>query len=444
MLQFTEEQVLQLAPDTASAKAGSQLAVNSKWVKKSVSDLALWGLCQGSGKDPYLTMVDTTNLAFKCSCPSRKFPCKHGLGLLLLFARDKNGFVTEPMSEKVAEWINKRQEKETKKEEKNSDSEPKSEKELEASKQAATKRVEARERKVKDGVEELRSWIKDMVRTGLMGLPANAGQFHLNMAARLVDAQASGLAGMVRNLGELNLFQDGWQLEITQQLSRIYLFTECFKNETQLDPEFAREIRTVIGWNIGKEEVLATPVVSDRWLILSRRMEQVQEMTSEQIWMYGLHQHRFAVVLNFYFGAQLPQHLLAPGMVQEAEVCYYPSVQPLRVLIKEQKATFAFSEPPCKQDFERVLHEVSERMSQMPLLFRIPFAVEKLMLLRSGNSWILIDKNSKSILLRNESSECWKLLAWSGGKSFDAFLVYELGTWRVESAWMGENFISLT
>jgi len=35
--------------------------------------------------------------AFKCSCPSRKFPCKHGLGLLLLYASDQAAFnVAEP------------------------------------------------------------------------------------------------------------------------------------------------------------------------------------------------------------------------------------------------------------------------------------------------------------------------------------------------------------
>ena len=77
-MQLTRDQILQLAPDDASGKAGLQLATTSKWVARHAHALALWGDCQGSGSSPYKTMVDLANMAFKCSCPSRKFPCKHG------------------------------------------------------------------------------------------------------------------------------------------------------------------------------------------------------------------------------------------------------------------------------------------------------------------------------------------------------------------------------
>lgn len=85
-LNLTEEQIIQLAPDAASVKAGKGLAVPGKWVLLACSERAVWGHCQGSGKNPYQTAIDLNDIAFKCSCPSRKFPCKHGLGLLLLFA----------------------------------------------------------------------------------------------------------------------------------------------------------------------------------------------------------------------------------------------------------------------------------------------------------------------------------------------------------------------
>ena len=80
-LNLTEEQILQLAPDDSSVKAGKGLATLSKWVLRECSGRAVWGHCQGSGKNPYQTVIDLNDIAFKCSCPSRKFPCKHGLGL---------------------------------------------------------------------------------------------------------------------------------------------------------------------------------------------------------------------------------------------------------------------------------------------------------------------------------------------------------------------------
>ena len=91
-LNLTEEQIIQLAPDAASVKAGKGLAVPGKWVLLACSERAVWGHCQGSGKNPYQTAIDLNDIAFKCSCPSRKFPCKHGLGLLLLFAAQADLF----------------------------------------------------------------------------------------------------------------------------------------------------------------------------------------------------------------------------------------------------------------------------------------------------------------------------------------------------------------
>ena len=114
-MNFSEEQILSMAPDESSRKAGKELANPSKWLNRSHSERALWGECQGSGKYPYQTQIDLTNVSFKCTCPSRKFPCKHGLGLLLTFARDKKSFKEESEPGWVTEWLDRREEREEKK-----------------------------------------------------------------------------------------------------------------------------------------------------------------------------------------------------------------------------------------------------------------------------------------------------------------------------------------
>ncbi|HYG38932.1 MAG TPA: SWIM zinc finger family protein, partial [Cytophagales bacterium] len=86
-MNWSEEQVLALSPDDSSTKAGKDLAKPDKWLTLAFDDKALWGEIKGSGSNPYRTQIDKRNTAFKCSCPSRKFPCKHGLGLFLIFAR---------------------------------------------------------------------------------------------------------------------------------------------------------------------------------------------------------------------------------------------------------------------------------------------------------------------------------------------------------------------
>src|SRR5262245_37016550 len=104
-MNWTTEQILALAPDPASAKAGQGLATARKWLTLGADAQTAWGLCQGSGKDPYQTQIDLTEPAFHCSCPSRKFPCKHGLGLFLLLAGQPAAFKEKKTPDWVGEWI---------------------------------------------------------------------------------------------------------------------------------------------------------------------------------------------------------------------------------------------------------------------------------------------------------------------------------------------------
>src|SRR5262245_45309526 len=105
MMDWTTEQILALAPDAASAKAGQGLAAARKWLTLGADGQAAWGLCQGSGKDPYQAQIDLTEPAFRCSCPSRKFPCKHGLGLFLLLASSAAAFKEKQPPDWVVEWM---------------------------------------------------------------------------------------------------------------------------------------------------------------------------------------------------------------------------------------------------------------------------------------------------------------------------------------------------
>ena len=85
-MDWSAETVEGLAPDAASVTAARKLARPAPWSATGYDERAVWGLCKGSGARPYQTQVDLSGPAYKCSCPSRKFPCKHALALLLLRA----------------------------------------------------------------------------------------------------------------------------------------------------------------------------------------------------------------------------------------------------------------------------------------------------------------------------------------------------------------------
>ncbi|NUO34795.1 MAG: SWIM zinc finger family protein, partial [Dermatophilaceae bacterium] len=91
---WTAAQVAGLAPDASSLAAARRLARPGPWSDTGSTDVLVWGKCQGSGKTPYQVSVDLVGPAFRCSCPSRKLPCKHGLALLLLWV-DGSGSVAD-------------------------------------------------------------------------------------------------------------------------------------------------------------------------------------------------------------------------------------------------------------------------------------------------------------------------------------------------------------
>src|SRR5450756_392380 len=76
------ERVTALAPGSASAVAGRRLAIPTPRSDVSEALTLLWRACQGSGSTPYSVVVDVSEPSYRCSCPSRKFPCKHVLALL--------------------------------------------------------------------------------------------------------------------------------------------------------------------------------------------------------------------------------------------------------------------------------------------------------------------------------------------------------------------------
>ncbi len=76
---MTPEQAAGLAPDASGLKAAEGLATVRKWISRQQDEAIIWGECQGSGSKPYQTAVTLEDIAFHCSCPSHKFPCKHAL-----------------------------------------------------------------------------------------------------------------------------------------------------------------------------------------------------------------------------------------------------------------------------------------------------------------------------------------------------------------------------
>lgn len=189
---WNAEQVTALAPDKQVATAGLKLASPATWSDAGVHGALVWGSASGSGKKPYRVCVDLSGPAFKCSCPSRKFPCKHAVGLLHLWSR---GQVAggEP-ADFAAEWLEGRakraQQKAARQEAMEQPDDPAK---AAASARNTTAHTRTRKRRITEGLADLDRWLADQLREGLANGSAQRPKQLTALASRMVDAQAPGV-----------------------------------------------------------------------------------------------------------------------------------------------------------------------------------------------------------------------------------------------------------
>ena len=119
MINLTEEWIQTAAPNQKAVVSGRDLVKKKKFVRFAISpdQTLLFGECQGSGASNYATSVDFVNAenpVYRCSCPSRQFPCKHSIGLLHAYASGET-FAEQDIPADIAEKRQKAEKREEKK-----------------------------------------------------------------------------------------------------------------------------------------------------------------------------------------------------------------------------------------------------------------------------------------------------------------------------------------
>lgn len=371
---FTTDQVTALAPDAASFKAGRALAAARKWELLGSDEEVLWGLASGSGKNPYKTQVALDGFATKCSCPSRKFPCKHALGLMFLAASDLEQLSEDQRPEWVAEWLDGRKERLENAANKVAAKKGAGPKDA----VAAEKRREKRADRVAGGVEHLDSVLCDLVRNGLGRDEVASPGFWEDLARRLVDAQAAGLAGRVRRLGGLPHSGPDWERDLLHELGMLHLLLDCHRRREQLAPEMRSEVEQLVGRTIDKETVLQGKGVTDRWFVAARWQREQDRLMTSGSWLRGMESGRWALVLRF---AALPSRPMEPwplGSMVEGEMVFYPGVVADRVLPRNDQAAAKVGGvlPEEGGGFGEFLDDYAESLAANPWRSRRPFFVE--------------------------------------------------------------------
>lgn len=427
---YSTEQILSLAPNENNASRGKALAKTRHWTLLATDGNALWGLCNGSGKKPYQTAIHLNGPAFTCSCPSRQFPCKHAIGLLLLYSSGGSSFQQADQPDWVNNWINARKEKA-------GTAAPA------APPTRQNDRIRKRIQKLDAELPGLKQWLEDIMRVGYGSTDIQQPAFWEEQAARMVDAKASGIASMLREIPEL-FYRDNWITLLSARLADINLLVNALLNRDQLSEPVQQEILARVGITPKKEEVLAGKGVQDTWQVLGLSERFSQRLYARRTWLLGKTSRKFALILDFAFGEPNYERKFLAGTEFNAQLVYYPSAVPQRALIKSepdnlQKITTINS----SGSLEGFLDEYASYVARQPFNSVVPLLLTHVNVIVTEGEGCMTDQHNCVIPVTLANDRYWQMLAVSGGKPCTVFGEWNGATWQPLTLIVNHQFYHL-
>jgi len=173
------------APNAAAINNARGVVLKKKLVGlfRSPDGTLLFGECKGSGAENYRPSADfgdPSKPVYRCTCPSRQFPCKHSLAMLYAHAQGAK-FVEKEMPADIGEKRAKVQQRAEKKKEE-------SDKPKKPNLSALKKKIQTQ----LEGLNLLESLVNDLMRSGLGTLNAKSARQIEEQAKQLGNAYLPG------------------------------------------------------------------------------------------------------------------------------------------------------------------------------------------------------------------------------------------------------------
>jgi hypothetical protein len=434
---WSVEQIEAIAPSPAAISAARPLVTLTRWGAVGADDRVLWGVCRGSGAEPYDTMVDHVGVKFSCTCPSRRRPCKHALALLLLWANGQVPPAVAPPA--VATWASRRSPASGVASSDNDTSSDGAADDGHAGSGAAVpgpdpsgaagdepppapepppppdRGRDERVERMYAGLTELDRWLDDRMRTGLAD-PALARYATWDqLAARLVDAQAGSLANRIRRLAGLVGASPDWHSDVLAELGMLHLLSQAARRLGSLPDPLADAVATTVGWQVRQADVLGGVPDTDDWIVAGRSDTREDRIEVRRHWLRGARSGRWALVLSFAAYRQSLDTSLVVGTALPADLHRYPGPA-LRALVGLRHGDPIEPARPPAVDVAGACGELGAMLVREPWLDRLPVTV-RAAVSQTPAGWVLTDDTGSLPVL--PGGPMATLLAVSAGEAVD-------------------------
>jgi hypothetical protein len=432
---WSVEQVEAIAPSAAAVTAARPLVTLTRWGSVGVDERVLWGVCRGSGAEPYETAVDHVGVGFTCTCPSRRRPCKHALALLLLWSSGQVPAGMAPPS--VQDWAARRAAAAGATSEVERGSAAATDGRTttgDASGEAASpshdiddqppppdppsppdRGRDERVERMYAGLAELDRWLDDRMRTGLADPALARYSTWDQLAARLVDAQAGSLANRIRRLAGLVGASPDWHGDVLAELGMLHLLSQAARRLGSLPDPLADAVATTVGWQVRQADVLGGVPDTDEWVVAGRSDTREDRIEVRRHWLRGVRSGRWALVLSFAAYRQSLDTSLTVGTAITADLHRYPGPA-LRALVGIRHGDPIEPARPPAVDVAGACAEVGSMLAREPWLDRLPVTVRAAVAQTAGG-WVLVDDTGSLPVVAGGPMAT--LLAVSAGRPVD-------------------------
>lgn len=408
-MNFSVQEIEGLAPDASSVKSGKGLAGESSWLEVGEEGGYLWGLCKGSGSRPYQVRVDASQqeVGFKCSCPSRKIPCKHVLGLL--FLRAARG---EELGGECPDWASEWREKRRQRQSGTADAAGGSRKAGKKKVASFAERIEAHLPRMTEGIELLHERMIDAVRHGLT--PA----WLQGLSRRLVDTQLPGLALVLEKM-EQQYARCGDEASLARMLplmGRLQLLAEAFRGRDKLSEAERYDLFLALGMTLEKEHVLAEGVQrKGTWHVLGVTSEEFGRLRERRVWL-GNSEGETALLQDY-----APRNRSFPGSFTAGTsftgtLAWYPGTVQQRAVLAGDGMPSPEAQGFVPPDTAGAVRRMQESVAGNPWLWRWPLLLADVRICcdTSGTPHVLLaDGRRLPLALSCTKQEAWAMHALS-------------------------------
>lgn len=256
-------------------------------------------------------------------------------------------------------------------------------------------------------------WLEDLVRVGLCRLGDNAGKHFEDRIARLVDADAPGLAAWLRRTAKDIGCDEEWPARVLAELGRMSLLLDAWRDRDRLPPGLQMDIRSRIGLN--PDESQHDDSEWDCWEVVAQTVDDGYADDLHSSWLWGMLSGRAAFELRHHGDEQS----LEVGEAGTGRLAFCRSACPQRGrFVKPPEVT-----PSIPPDFagalsvDVMLEEYAEDLAALPWLERQLFCLKDATVLWQGNSFLIATVDGKAVPLAGE--DLWELLAVTGGTPAD-------------------------